>query len=107
AVPMNMPHAVAICPAGDADFYEFNVVAGQDAIMEIAFDNMGGAGDLELRLYDGTGQNIDGSMSFSNSERIERTAALGNQLPAGAYHLEVYGFQTTVQNTYTLTITTN
>lgn len=107
ALTPNMAHPLAICPAGDTDFFSFEVTAGQDVVIEATFDNMGGAGDLEMRLYDGMGNNIAGSMGFGNSEKIERTAAMSNQLPPDTYRVEMYGFSASVQNAYTLTITVN
>jgi hypothetical protein len=96
---------LAICPGGDRDFYRFSVDAGQDMTVEIRFDNMGGAGDLEMRLYDGTGTQVAVSMTFDDNELIERTAANMNQLPADDYTAEVFGNQASVQNDYTLLLT--
>lgn len=96
---------LAICPGGDRDFYRFSVEAGQDMIVEIRFDNMGGAGDLEMRLFDGTGTQVAVSMTFDDNELIERTAAMMNQLPADDYTAEVFGNQASVQNDYTLLLT--
>jgi hypothetical protein len=107
AITPNTPTALAICPAGDTDFFSFDITAGQDVTIEATFDNMGGAGDLEMRLYDGTGANIDGSMGFGNVESIERSAAMSNQLPPDTYRVEIYGFNASVQNAYTLTVTIN
>jgi hypothetical protein len=93
---------LAICPAGDKDFYRFSLGDAQDLIIVLSFDNMGGAGDLEMRLYDGQGNIVDGSMGFGNTERIERSLAMSNQLPAGDYSIEIYAFSASTQNTYTL-----
>jgi hypothetical protein len=93
---------LAICPAGDKDFYRFTLGEAQDLVILLSFDNMGGAGDLEMRLYDGQGTIVDGSMGFGNTERIERSLAMSNQLPADDYSIEIYPFSASTQNTYTL-----
>lgn len=92
----------AICPAGDKDFYRFTLGEAQDMVILLSFDNMGGAGDLEMRLYDGLGTIVDGSMGFGNTERIERSLAMSNQLAAGDYLIEIYAFSASTQNAYTL-----
>ena len=76
-------------------------------VVEIAFDNMLGAGDLEMRLYEqATGMVIDRSMGALDFERIERSLANMEQLPAGGYIIEIYGFNATTQNeNYTLSLT--
>ena len=104
-IPPGTHPALAICPGGDRDFYRFSVEAGQDMIVEIRFDNMGGAGDLEMRLYDGAGAQEAVSMTFDDNEIIERTAAMANQLPADDYTAEIFGNQASVQNEYTLLLT--
>ena len=93
---------LAICPAGDKDFYRFTLGEAQDLVIALTFDNMGGAGDLEMRLYDRLGAIVDGSMGFGNTERIERSLAMTNQLPAGDYSIEIYPFSASTQNTYSL-----
>jgi hypothetical protein len=97
-------YQAAICPAGDRDFFRFSVPDDADVVIEVAFDNMAGAGDLDLRLYDPEGTVIDISAGFLDLERIERSAAQGNRLAAGEYTAEVYGAAQSVQNDYTLTL---
>ena len=107
AVPIN-PGSYAnlgICPGGDRDFYSFTVGDMNDVVVEILFANMAGSGDLELRLYSDTGAVVGSSMSFGDNERIERSAAMGGQLPAGTYTTEVFGFNDQIQNAYALTLT--
>lgn len=97
---------LGICPGGDKDFFRFELLDNQDMVVEALFDNMGGAGDLEMRLYDGaTGIVVDQSMGVLDNERIERSLANGDQLLAGEYIVEIYGFNATIQNEYTLVLT--
>lgn len=97
---------LGICPGGDLDFFRFVLADNQDMVVEATFDNMNGAGDLEMRLYDkNTGMVIDGSMGVLDFERIERSLANGDQLPAGEYIVEIYGFNSTIENTYNLSLT--
>ncbi len=97
---------LGICPGGDLDFFKFTLADNQDMVVEATFDNQGGAGDLEMRLYDAaTGMVVDQSMGVLNFERIERSLANGDQLPAGDYTVEIYGFNATTENTYDLSLT--
>lgn|GEM_PF-2448555 len=97
---------LGICPGGDKDFFRFVLADNQDMVVEATFDNKNGAGDLEMRLYDNsTGMIIDGSMGVLDFERVERSLADSNQLPAGEYVVEVYGFNDTIENTYDLSLT--
>lgn len=95
---------IGICPAGDHDFFQFTVDGSQDVVIEALFTNAAGM-DLEMRLYDGTGMVIDRSETFDSNERIERSAVGGNLLAAGDYIIEIFGFNDTDQNTYTLNLT--
>ncbi len=94
---------LGICPAGDRDFYKFTLTGGQDTTIIITFDNMGGSGDLEMRLYNGIGAVVESSNGFGNSETITRAA--GTQLAAGDYIIEVFGFTNNVENAYSLELT--
>ncbi len=96
---------VAICPAGDNDYFTFVLDAPRDAVIEAVFANLGGAGDLEMRLYNSSGENIDASETFTDNERIERSLAQSNQLIAGSYIVQIYGFGNTVENDYELILT--
>jgi hypothetical protein len=96
---------VAICPTGDNDYFSFVLDAPRDAVIEAVFANLGGAGDLEMRLYNSSGENIDNSETFTDNERIERSLAQSNQLIAGTYIVQIYGFGNTVENSYELVLT--
>jgi len=60
------------------------------------------SGDLDLKLVNGSGATLATSASISNSEMVELPAVA----TAGSYYLEVYGANATVQNAYTMTVTT-
>jgi hypothetical protein len=92
---------LGICPTGDADFFSFTVDGAQDVLVQALFTNAPSM-DLEMRMYDGTGQVIDRSETFDSNESIERSSAMGNILAAGSYFVEVFGFNNTDTNTYTL-----
>jgi len=98
---------LGICPGGDLDFFRFDLGDNEDMVVEATFENLGGAGDLEMRLYDqATGMVVDGSMGVLNFERIERSLANADQLPAGTYIVEIYGFNGTTENpNYSLSLT--
>ncbi len=96
---------LAICPAGDDDYFSFVVGDNQDMVVEALFSNQGGAGDLEMRLYNSSGEVVDRSETFNDNERIERSLAGSNQLLAGTYIVQMYGFNDTTENTYSLVLT--
>jgi hypothetical protein len=102
-VPGTYP-GLAICPAGDRDFYRFEVAANADVVVEITFDNRAGAGDLDLRLYGPLGAVVASSAGFGDVERIERSLAMENRLDEGEYTAEVYGATVQVENEYQLTL---
>ena len=65
-------HELAVCPAGDVDFFAFDLLAGDDNLnIEVSFDNDGGAGDIDIRLY-ADGLVVDLSAEFGNTEIIDR-----------------------------------
>jgi hypothetical protein len=96
---------LAICPSGDDDYFSFVLAEARDMVVEALFDNQGGAGDLEMRLYNSLGEIIANSQNFEDNERIERSLAQSNQLQPGTYIVQMYGFNGTVQNDYVLTLT--
>jgi len=96
---------LAICPVGDHDYFSFEIGDNQDVVVEAFFSNEGGAGDLEMRLYNSSGEVVARSESFSDNERIERSLAASNQLLAGTYLIEMYGFHDTTENEYSLVLT--
>lgn len=96
-------YTLGICEGGDEDYFRIDLAEQQDLVVEIRFDTSGDGGDLDLRLYRASdGMVVDSSSTFADFERIEHTAAMQNQLPAGGYIIEVSGQVGTEVNTYTL-----
>jgi hypothetical protein len=98
----------AICPAGDHDFYRFTVPDANDVVtIKLSFDDRGGLGDLDLRLYDATGATVLAqSRGFGDGELITCPgAAPCPQLAAGDYLFEVFGATDAVVNRYDLLLT--
>lgn len=85
-----------IC-AGDDDWYKVDLNAGDSLRAELLFSQS--VGDLDLRLYDVTGQLLDSSGSVTDNELITFTAA-----SAGSYFLKVEGYDQ-AESPYTLGIT--
>ena len=94
----------AICPAGDIDFYRFDLDGEQDLAIDVTFE--AGANDLELELIDAdTGGVLTISTGVDGNERIERSPAVTGRLPAGTYAVRVFGRDSTVQNNYEVVLT--
>lgn len=91
----------AICPAGDQDFYGFDLSGSEDLVIELTFE--AGVNDLELELYDATsGDVLTLSTGGDGDEKIEHSAANSNRLGAGTYAMRVFGRDLQVQNEYQL-----
>jgi hypothetical protein len=97
-------YQLAVCPVGDRDYFSIDVGSNQDLTVVIEFDHRGGAGDLDLALFNLAGNMIDESARATDEERIERTNAMGTQLAAGVYVVEIFGFEDSIQNAYSLTL---
>ncbi len=95
---------LGICTTGDRDFFEITLDGNQDLVVRIDFVNGAGA-DLEMRLYDSLGAVVDRSETFEDFEQIEASLAMSNRLAAGTYFVEVFGFNNTNTNDYTMTLT--
>jgi hypothetical protein len=94
----------AICPAGDIDYYRFELDGMQDLAVEVTF--VAGPNDLELELLDAdTGGVLTISTGVDGNERIERSPAVSGRLPAGTYAVRVFGRESTVQNDYEVVLT--
>lgn len=95
---------IAIYPAGDHDFFEFELAAPSDVTIDVLF--MQANGDLDMKLYDGALNQIGSSAGFVDNEQIVRSAAMGGQLGPGTFFIEVYGYNNTyVNENYTLALT--
>jgi hypothetical protein len=99
-------YILGICEPGDHDFFAVTLDGNQDLLVRIDFVNAAGA-DLEMRLYDSLGAVVDRSETFEDFEQIEASLAMSNRLAAGTYFIEVFGFNNTNVNDYTLTLTIN
>lgn len=73
----------AIETSGDEDFFAFTTSGGSVDI-SLAFSHA--AGDLDLYLLDGSGQQLGSSTSVSDSEQVVTT------LGAGTYYVRVIGY---------------
>ena len=108
AVPLDDPGptVAAICGPADVDYYRFDVMTNQDALIELSFSNGAGTGDLELRLF-AVGQvtAIAVENGTSDQEVISRTAANATQLAAGAYEIGVAPTNTGNESEYSLSVT--
>ena len=90
---------LAVCPAGDVDFFAFDVAPADTLYIEVVFENGNGDGDLDIRLYNAAGRMVDLSAGFGNTETIDR-----DDLEAGTYILEVHGYTALIENDYDLSV---
>jgi hypothetical protein len=93
---------VAICPAGDIDFYGFGLDGMQDLVVEVTFE--AGPNDIEMELLDAEGDVVTISTGVDGDERIERSTQVTGQLAAGRYAVRVFGREAAVQNDYQLVL---
>lgn len=98
-IELGPTHEMGICPAGDVDFFSFDLEASSVLYIQAEFDNGGGAGDIDMRLYTSNQLQVDLAAGFGNEEVIRR-----DDLEAGGYILEVHGYQATVDNDYDLAV---
>lgn len=97
------PLQAAVCPAGDDDFYGFELTGSEDMAIDLTFEQ--GANDLELALYDVAAiEVLTISTGTDGDERIERSEAVSGRLPAGSYAVRVFGRDDDVQNPYELVL---
>jgi hypothetical protein len=99
----------AICKSAsgeDDDYYKFTVAAGINKVTIMLTDAPGG-GDLDLKLYDSTGQVIGQSRNFSDTETLVCPAVSPAcpSLAAGDYVFEVLPGSPVNLNNYTFSVT--
>ena len=82
--------------AEDADYFEVNVVAGQQ-LLDIDLTFSDAAGDIDICLTDAACNNITCAVSMSDNEYIDYTV-----LTDGTYYIHVYPYGSPQCNTYTL-----
>jgi len=90
---------LSICP-GDTDFFKVQMAVGGSLIASIDFVHS--EGDLDLLLFDKSGQTI---VDSSTSQKDIETVALEGSTTNSAYYLAVKGYpMETTKNTYTLDV---
>ncbi|MBO4513785.1 MAG: AIDA repeat-containing protein [Victivallales bacterium] len=87
---------LSIHVSDDVDMFEFILSEDASAIDGIGISHVASAGDLDLYLYDASGNFIDKAYTLSDDETI----GLGG-LKAGRYYLKVSGYNGSTNN-YTL-----
>jgi len=83
---------------GDEDWYSVTVDAGDDLNVNILFTHAENA-DLDLYLYDPSGNEVDYSMSTDDNEDVQELGTV-----AGTYTIKVSGWRNS-ENTYDLEVT--
>jgi hypothetical protein len=100
------PAAICNVTGGDdLDFYSF-VASSSPTTIAITFVQRPG-GDLDLKLFDGSGTMIASSRTFNTTESITCPGASPDcsALTSGAtYHLEVFGGVPSAMNSYTISL---
>src|SRR5450432_2080056 len=101
------PAAICKVPTGeDDDYYKFTVASGITKVTITLTDAPGG-GDLDLKLYDSTGQVIGQSRNFSDTETLicPAVSPACPSLAAGDYVFEVLPGSPVNLNNYTFSVT--
>ena len=80
-------HGFSIHDATDVDWFEFELVAEANWAHTVGIDFYHAAGDLDLALYDSTGELVSDSSGVLDSEEISL-----HGLGQGTYFLEVTGY---------------
>ncbi len=89
---------LSICP-GDVDYFSVPLAVGDSLVASIEFTDANG--DLDLRLQDASGDNLDQSAGSSNIE----TVILEGAAKSGTYYLVVEGYPAeTTENTYSIEV---
>ena len=82
------------------DFYELCLSDGDFLTVDVAFDNL--IGDIDIKLYDQDGAQVDRSESTGSEERVAVDYVAGDQ----CYRLEVYVAGRNLEVPYTMTVDT-
>ncbi|MBW4492767.1 MAG: pre-peptidase C-terminal domain-containing protein [Oscillatoria princeps RMCB-10] len=88
-----------VIQSGDSDWFSFNLAGTGGYGDEVWIDFWHQLGDLDLRLYDASGNELYSSTSTGDSESISLEG-----LGAGTYSVEVYGHNGASNPDYTLDI---
>ncbi len=88
-----------VIQSNDSDWFSFNLAGTGGYGDEVRIDFWDDLGDLDLRLYDASGNLLNSSTSTGDSESISLEG-----LAAGTYYAEVYGYNGASNPYYTLDI---
>lgn len=101
------PSEAGICVDGDRDFYAVTVGAAQVLTVNVAFMQDGANGDLDMLILDSAGATRGRSLSTDDDEAIvcPGTSPSCPQLPAGDFVIEIFGFNDSTVNGYTIEFT--
>jgi len=87
---------LVMCP-GDEDWYEHYMFSGETLSTQIAF--LHAQGDLDLRLLDAQGVELDASNSSGDGEEVSVTIA-----EEGLYYVRVIDYAVTQETAYAMTV---
>ena len=90
----------AICGASDKDFFKFEHPADTDLTVSLDFTGA----NLDLRLLNDRAETIGIANGTDDGEELVHTLAIGNNLQAGSYWLEVIPVNVVSVVEYTLTL---
>jgi hypothetical protein len=93
------PHAGAIGPAGDVDFFRITVPPTTQIAFELRVDSLSGAG---VTLFNGNGAEVAGE-ELTGPDKLARGSYLARE--GGAYFVRVRGARPDFAGSYTLTYT--
>ena len=83
---------------GDVDFYKFNLIEDASSADTIGITHDATLGDLDIYLYNASGQEV--KKAFTRRNNNENISLAG--LKAGCYYLKVAGYKDNVVNNYSL-----
>ena len=109
ATPIQVGTLMAAICGGEVDNFKITLDGMSNVTVSVDFDNRGGAGDIDLRLLNGTGaSSIDESRTSNNTETVMCPGGTlcNSALPAGDYLIQVLPFNAAVMSEYTLSYTT-
>ncbi len=107
ALAMGTTENAGICSEGDRDFYAIAVGTGQTLTVDVTFTQDGSKGDLDMLILDSQGATRGRSLSTDDDEGIvcPGTSPSCPQLPPGNYVIEIFGFNDTTVNGYSIEYT--
>jgi hypothetical protein len=97
--PRSVINDLSIHVGGNSDYFRFYCAGTGTSADSIRIDFDDSIGDLDMKLRDSSGIELEVSEGFSDVETILLTGQ-----PSGWYYVHVYGYQSATNPTYTLTI---